>query len=189
MGVHNGAGRVDQSIRSITAQTFSDWEFIICDDGSDDDTFSKLLAWRDQDPRIIPIRNEANKGLAATLNHCLEHASGEYVARMDDDDISLPNRFDIQVDFLDQYPEYALIGGAIALFDDRGVWGHYYMKKRPDKIDIYKGKSFCHPSVMIRRDALTAVGGYTVTSMTLRVEDYDSLVQNVCIRVYGRQSG
>lgn len=92
MGVYNGADRVDEAIASIRVQTFTDWEFIICDDASTDNTWEKLVEWSKIDSRIVPIRNEKNMKLAATLNKCLEHASGSYIARMDDDDYSYPWR-------------------------------------------------------------------------------------------------
>ena len=113
MGVYNGADRVDEAIASIRVQTFTDWEFIICDDASTDNTWEKLIEWSKIDSRIVPIRNEKNMKLAATLNKCLEHASGSYIARMDDDDYSYPWRLMAQNDFLDVNTYYAFVSGQV----------------------------------------------------------------------------
>ena len=113
MGVYNGADRVDEAIASIRVQTFTDWEFIICDDASTDNTWEKLVEWSKIDSRIVPIRNEKNMKLAATLNKCLEHASGSYIARMDDDDYSYPWRLMAQNDFLDVNTYYAFVSGQV----------------------------------------------------------------------------
>ena len=89
-----------KAIDSILAQTFSDFEYIICDDGSDNDTWDILTVIANSDNRIKLIRNDRNMGLAYTLNHCLEYASGEYVARMDMDDIFLPVIYSRELDIL-----------------------------------------------------------------------------------------
>ena len=100
MGVYNGEKTLNRAIESICAQTFTDWELIICDDCSNDGTEKLLQKWCQTEPRIISLRNEKNCRLAASLNRCLERASGEYIARMDDDDVSFPERFEIQSLFL-----------------------------------------------------------------------------------------
>jgi len=114
-----------------------------------------------------------NMGLAATLNRCLKLAKGEYIARMDDDDISLPDRFEKQVLFLENNPDYAIVGGAIRLYDEKGPYGIRYSEKYPDKKRIFLGSSFEHPTVMIRKDALVKANGYTISTYTRRAEDYD----------------
>lgn len=91
MGVYNGFKRMDRSIQSIIEQTYKDWEFIICDDGSSDDSYKKLQEYATKDNRIVVIKNVQNAGLAQTLNNCLKEVKGEYVARMDDDDYSHPD--------------------------------------------------------------------------------------------------
>ena len=85
MGVFNCEKTVEKAIESIQQQSFSDWEMIICDDGSNDNTTSIIQSIAQTDERIILIQNEANHGLAYTLNHCLQYATGEYCARMDGD--------------------------------------------------------------------------------------------------------
>jgi glycosyltransferase involved in cell wall biosynthesis len=101
MGCHNGEKYLDDAIESILNQSCSDFEFIIIDDASTDSSWQKILGWKSRDQRIRPYQNDHNLGLAATLNRALTHANGRYIARMDADDISLPERFARQVEVLE----------------------------------------------------------------------------------------
>ena len=94
MGVYNCASTLPDAIMSIQAQTVLDWEFIICDDGSTDETWKIAGKFQRQDNRIVLLRNDKNLGLNATLNKCLSVARGKYIARMDGDDICAPERFE-----------------------------------------------------------------------------------------------
>ena len=110
MGIYNCGPTLQEAIDSILAQTYSNWELILCDDGSGDNTYAIADEYRRKYPdRIVLLRNESNTGLNHTLNRCLEVATGDYVARMDGDDISLPDRFEKQVMFLDAHPEYTIV--------------------------------------------------------------------------------
>ena len=102
MGIYNCEKTLSDAIDSIINQTYSDWELIMCDDGSTDNTYQIATKYSEKDNRITVIKNDTNSGLAFSLNHCLKYAKGEYVARMDADDISLPNRFEKQVAFLNK---------------------------------------------------------------------------------------
>ena len=105
MGIYNCASFLPVAIDSILEQTFKDWELILCDDGSKDDTYSVAKLYVDKHPdKIIQLRNEKNMHLAATLNRCLSVARGEYIARMDADDRCMPKRLEIEVAFLDEHP-------------------------------------------------------------------------------------
>ena len=117
MGIYNGTETMDEAIESICKQSYQDWELIICDDCSQDKTLEKAKIWENRESRIKVIKNVKNQGLAATLNHCLREASGEYIARMDDDDISYPNRFEKQVDFLDKNQEYDFVSSLVDCYD------------------------------------------------------------------------
>jgi glycosyltransferase EpsE len=130
---------VDRSIQSIVDQTYQDWEFIICNDASTDGTWQKVLAWTEKDKRISASENERNLGLAASLNRLLELASGEYIARMDGDDVSLPDRFEKQVAFLDRNPAYAFVGSSCYLFDESGEWGMRKTIEKPQKENFLWG--------------------------------------------------
>lgn len=173
MGTYNGEKTIRQAVDSILRQDYPDFELIICDDCSSDNTFSILEELMERDNRIKVIRNTTNLKLAASLNRCLEIAQGEYIARMDDDDICLPFRFRMQVDFLDSHLEYAIVGSSIKYFSDNLVWGLDIRSGEVSVLEIFKGYNFIHPSVMMRTSALKKAEGYTVSSLTTRTEDYD----------------
>lgn len=185
MGVHNVAAVVGQALDSIKAQTYRDWEFVICDDGSTDSTWEVTNRYAQSDHRFRLIRHERNRGLGHALNSCIEQSKGEYLARQDADDNSLPARFQQQVAFLDQRPEVAVLGTHMAFVGDEGrVWGALRHPEVPDKLDWLKGSRVAHPSVMMRRQTVLDVGGYDGTA--IRVEDYDlwfRMLTNGCVIV------
>ena len=115
MGIFNCETTLEEAIDSIKKQTYTNWELILCDDGSTDRTYEKAKDIAESDSRIILLRNEKNEGLNKTLNRCLAASCGEYIARMDGDDESLPERFQKQISFLEIHPEYALVRTAIFL--------------------------------------------------------------------------
>lgn len=173
MGVHNGAKTIVRSIESIQKQTFTDWEFIICDDASKDGTYDLLCGIASKDSRIRVIKNEQNQGLSFTLNRCISESSGEYLARMDDDDISHTNRLECQVRFLDSNQQYDIVGCNRRTFDEKGVWNTFNDEGELSKHDIISGHIFTHPTVMMRKSAVDQVGGYTVSDRTMRGQDFD----------------
>lgn len=173
MGVYNCANTLKESIDSIIVQTYDNWEFIICDDGSKDNTVEILKEYKNQYPEKFKILyNSKNKGLNATLNRCLSHARGEYIARQDGDDISLPERFEEEVAFLEQHRKYAFVSSNMSFFDENGIWGEWKNPERPQREDFLKqSPCFCHAPCMIRREAFLAVDGYTEKDRYLRCED------------------
>ena len=173
MGIYNCAPTLPEAIDSILNQTFSDWQMILCDDGSTDDTFAIASAYHTRYPnKIVLLRNEVNMGLNHTLNRCLAAADGEYIARMDGDDISLPSRLEKEVLFLDTHPEYAIVSTPMIFFDEKGDWGRSYSIERPQKKDFIKHSPVhCHAPCMIRREAYLSVNGYTEDVRMLRFED------------------
>lgn len=173
MGVYNGAKKLSTAVESILDQTFADFELIVCDDASSDSSLHILEVLAAKDNRIKIIRNPRNLSLAPTLNNCLQAARGEYIARMDDDDISHPERFEKEAAFLDAHPEYAIVGTGRNIYDEGGIWGTQRGGGERSKLDIYRGRTFLHPSIMVRKEALLAVGGYTEGPETERVEDFD----------------
>ena len=180
MGVRNGGSRIMDAIQSIETQTYTNWEFIICDDGSTDDTYSKLLEYAKDKQNYKIIQNKTNVGLAATLNHCIEHCSGEYIARMDDDDLSYPDRFKKQVEYLQLHPETAFLSSSADIFDGEKIVSQRILLQNPTKKDLVYGSRFIHPATMFRASALKAVGGYRVCKDTVRGQDYD-----LFMRLYG----
>ncbi|MCX7771611.1 MAG: glycosyltransferase [Clostridia bacterium] len=173
IGLFNEEKNIDRCMESVMSQTLSDFECILCDDGSKDMTYKKAKNWEARDSRIKVLQNLKNSGLAATLNHCLAVASGEYVARMDADDIAAPERLAAQVEFLDKHLEYAFCGSNVRLFDHTGIWGEKAFAERPEKKELLWCSPFRHPTLMIRKSALDEVGGYRVAWDTTRTEDYD----------------
>lgn len=183
MGIYNCEKTLDTAIESILNQTYSNWEMIMCDDGSSDNTYNVALKYQEKYPdKFILIRNEKNMGLNITLNNCLKYAKGEYVARMDGDDVSLPNRFEKQLEFLESNPQYAIVSSPMILFDESGDWGKTKVIEQPQIIDfVYHSPFFCHAACMIRRKAFMDVGGYTEDNKFLRYEDV-----NLWYKMYGK---
>lgn len=173
MSIYNNESSVDASIASIVGQTFPGWEMILWNDASTDGSLARLEEWERRDKRIRVFSNRRNLGLAASLNLALEQSSGAFIARMDGDDVSLPERLERQIEFMHGHPEYAILGTGCLLFDGDGEWGERHGVSAPQKKDFLWGSQFIHPSTMMRRDALTSVGGYRVCHDTLRTEDYD----------------
>ena len=108
MGIYNCAGTLPQAVAAIQNQTYSNWELILCDDGSTDNTYGVAQHLAETDSRIILLRNAHNLGLNQTLNNCLAAATGSYIARMDGDDDCLPDRFEKQVALLETHPEFQI---------------------------------------------------------------------------------
>lgn len=181
MGIYNCASTLAEALDSLLAQTYQDFKVILCDDGSKDNTYEVARSYVERYPEIfILIRNEKNMGLNYTLNHCLKYADTDFVARMDGDDISLPNRFEKEVEFLDAHTEYAFVSAPMIYFDEKGEYRRGKGGFAPlSGEDFIKGSTFCHAPVMIRREAYEAVGGYTVSKYLLRMED-----QHLWLKLY-----
>ena len=174
MGTYNHEDKLDAAIRSIVDQTYKDWEFIICDDGSADGTYVRLLSWKERDDRIRILHHKTNRCLTYTLNHCLRYAKGTYIARMDDDDISYADRLEKQVFFLDSHPEFAFVSSLVDCFDgERIIRNRLYHGAEPQKKDFLVKSQFVHPAAMFRIECLKRVKGYRLARETERVEDYD----------------
>lgn len=175
MGIYNPLARMqlNEAITSIINQSFTEWELILCDDGSETAYVPLINEAADMDDRIIRIRNGTNKGLGYSLNQCLSIATGKYIARMDGDDISKPDRFQKEYDFLESHPEYQWVGSNSELFDERGVWGIDKMPEKPESRDFLAYSPYIHPSVMFRKDVLRKVNGYPISEETRRCEDYE----------------
>ncbi|MBR5130207.1 MAG: glycosyltransferase [Alphaproteobacteria bacterium] len=140
-------GYLTEAIESILNQTFQDFEFLIIDDGSTEPHVKEtILSYNDD---RIKYFYKDNSGVADTLNFGLSKASGEYIARMDADDISLPERFEKQASFLDCHPDISLVGSWIEFFPDKKVWK---TMKQPKLFDFLKGTQLAHPTVMFRHD-------------------------------------
>jgi hypothetical protein len=164
MAVWNAQRYLGQCLRSMSRQTVSDYEFIIVDDGSTDGSRGLLERWARKDRRIRLIARE-NRGLTRSLNEALAVARGDYIARMDADDISLPNRFELQIDYLARAPECVAVGSEVLLIDPEG-WpiaprGHDQTHDEIcRKLLQGNGGAMSHPAVIVRASVLRAIGGY-----------------------------
>ena len=164
MAVWNARRYLAKCLLSMARQTIRDYEFIIVDDGSTDGSRKMVERWAHQDDRIRLIVRE-NRGLTRSLNEALALARGDYIARMDADDISLPNRLELQQAFLDQHPECVGVGAEVLLIDPEG-WpiaprGHVQTHEEIcRKLLQGNGGALSHPAVMMRKSVLRAIGGY-----------------------------
>ncbi|GGW53083.1 glycosyltransferase EpsE [Winogradskyella epiphytica] len=172
MGIYNCADTLPEALDSLYAQTYQGFKIILCDDASTDDTYKVAKNYADKYDNIVLIRNEKNLKLAATLNHCLEYVDTEYIARMDGDDISLPTRFEKEIEFLDNNPDFALVSCPMIHFDKTGDWGIGKAIEKPNKNHFKTAVPFAHAACMIRTDVMLAVGGYTVSNLLQRGQDY-----------------
>jgi glycosyltransferase EpsE len=162
MSVHNNMDTLLDAIDSVLSQTYQNFEFLICDDGSSDETKSCLLDYAENNDCVRIFLNDDSKGLAHNLNMMLGEARGDYIARMDGDDICYPNRFQEQRSFMSANPEVHILGTAAHIINDNGEKSGRY--NWPEKDFDIKKIIWCnpiiHPSVMMRRQALVDIGGY-----------------------------
>jgi glycosyltransferase involved in cell wall biosynthesis len=158
MPVHNASPYLDESIRSILAQTFENFEFVILDDASTDGSPSKLREWAKKDARIRLYRSDRNLGLSGSSNFVVQRARAALIARMDADDISLPERLMRQWEVMRGSPDVALVGTLCDGIDATGR--HVRPRDRWRLARRSEFPPFPHGSVMFRRDAFDEVGGY-----------------------------
>ncbi len=177
MGIYNCEDTLEEAVQCIIKQTYTNWELIMCDDCSTDDTLKIARELAKQDQRIKVIVNEKNLTLAPTLNHCLAVARGKYIARMDGDDVCSPDRIEKELIFLEQHPEYVLVSCNMDLFDKKGIYRTVFYVEKPDRRDFVKTSQFCHAGCMMRKDVMLKLGGYSESVDRQRVEDYDLWVR------------
>lgn len=173
MSVFNGQAFLAEAIESILNQAFRDFEFLIVDDGSTDATPEILSTYTKQDRRIRIVRHE-NKGRAVSLNIGIGLSKSLYVARMDADDISLPNRLKEQFEFMERHPAVGLLSGSYERINAEGRLLDTVRLLPTDeeiKLAMLVNNPMCHPAAMMRRDVAIACGGYR--KAFLDADDYD----------------
>jgi glycosyltransferase involved in cell wall biosynthesis len=175
MSVYNGEQFLQQAIGSILSQTYTNWEFIIIDDASNEAT-QDILSLYANDGRFRITRQPENKGLTKNLNISVGMSKGEYIARMDADDISLPNRFEEQVFYLEQHPETMAVFSLVELIDENGnpagSWPDDSKATSYEAIRRLLPLRNCvaHPTVMIRKKILQEYG---YNEKQLHSQDWD----------------
>ena len=166
MPVYNRERFLAAAIESILAQTFTDFEFLIVDDGSQDRSAEIIRSFAQRDERIRFFQLERNVGKAAAKNHAIEAAQGEYIAGMDSDDVSQPERLEKQLKAMRANPEIGVLGTCGVMTDeDLNPFGYWDVPENHAQIayDIFIGQVVLGPSLVIRRDVVDAVGGYEPT--------------------------
>ena len=164
MPAYNAKRYVEQTIRSVLAQTFGDFEFIIVDDGSTDGTLPILQRFAADDSRVVVI-SRPNTGIVGALNDAIARARGEFLARMDADDVCFPERLAKQVAYLRDHAECVGVGTFVETIDPYGsVLDRLVHETEHDAIDreLMTGRGFAmvHPTIMMRAEAVARVGGY-----------------------------
>jgi len=166
--MRNAAATIAECLQSIASQTFLDYEVVLIDDGSDDESVAIAAGWCRQDSRIR-LHQQPPLGLVVALNKGLALAQGRYVARMDADDIMLEQRLQAQLDFLVRYPAIDVVATQAEIFPVNDVksgfqeymrWQNNCLTHRDIIDEIYVESPFAHPTVMARREVFTRLGGY-----------------------------
>jgi len=173
MSVYNGQRFLSEAVQSILGQSFSDFEFVIVDDGSTDKSSEILAQYMRRDGRIR-VHRQTNKGRALSLNIGMELSKGRYIARMDADDVALPNRLAEQVDFMERHPEVGLLSGSYERINSDGrLMDTVRLPLGDDEIRsmMLHSNAMCHPAVMMKKEVAIACGGYR--KVFSESEDYD----------------
>lgn len=174
MGIYNCESTLKESMESIINQTYTNWELIMCDDCSKDNTYNVAKQYADKYPdKIKLIRNEKNLTLGPTLNRCIELVEGKYIARQDGDDLSTNDRLEKQVEFLENNKKFDLVSTAMSIFDENGEYGIRKLKSQPEGKDLMKGSVFAHATVVMKSDVMKCLEGYSDEIGKRQVEDYD----------------
>lgn len=180
MGVYYQKKELDllkRSIQSILSQTMADFELIICDDGSKEEACKCIDAFASRDKRVIVVRGVQSHSLPAKLNACLRIAKSQWIGRMDDDDFSHPNRFSVQMDYLKTHQNVSFVGCNVNVVQDGKVIGQRNFPEFPSVRDFYFVQPFIHPTLILKKEVLDAVNGYSEDKHCILCEDYDLLLR------------
>lgn len=170
MPVYNAAPYLAESIESILNQSYDNFEFIIVDDGSTDNSKQVIKSYAAKDARI-KLFERSNAGVVDALNFGLSHCRGQYIARMDADDISMKERLSFQVQFLNQNPDVGIVGSWVKLFGARNeVWHHRQHDAHIKALMLFKTCGFSHSSVLIKKEIYSE---FSYSNSAKHVEDME----------------
>jgi len=184
MPAFNAGKYIKEAIQSILGQSYQNFELIVIDDCSNDDTAKIIFDLAALDARIRPYRNKQNLGIAGNRNKGVGLSQGKYLAWQDADDISVPNRLAMQSEFLELNPQVGIIGGGLELFSEDGILGYRRYPHSDELIrrNIFRYSPISQPAAMIRTEALRKVGPYDLTlppaedlDMTFRIGEHYQL--------------
>ncbi|MCF0232642.1 MAG: glycosyltransferase [Enterococcus sp.] len=174
MSIYNCQDTLAEAIDSILEQTFTDWYLIMCDDASTDDTYKIAKNYVDKYPdKMLLFSNEKNMKLSYSLNRCLERVKTEFVARMDGDDISKPERLQKEYDFLCEHKDADLVSCLMERFDENGVIDIAPTPYCPDYYSLRYEPQFFHATILTYKKVYDDLGGYREDDWVERGEDYD----------------
>ena len=174
MAAFNEDSHISNAILSIQNQTFKDWELVVVDDGSNDDTLAIIRKLADLDDRIILLHNNTNLGLARSLNKGIKISKGKYIARMDADDFSLPTRLELQFKFMEKNQDISVLGTGASYVDSNGkkLLDVVFPENHDDIIrSLFRSSPLLHPSVLMRSSFIKKLDGYDESYY--RGQDYD----------------
>ena len=163
--VYNNAAYLPEALDSVLNQSFGDFEYILINDGSTDDSLAVLEEYAKKDPRVR-VSSRENRGYISALNEGLALARAEFIARMDADDVCMLDRFEKQIKFLRDHPECVVVGGRVLLIDSEGApLREMCTETKHEEIDAAhlsgRGGTIVHPAMMARSSAIQSIGGYS----------------------------
>lgn len=174
---YNGSRFIERAIKSVLKQSYEDFELLIIDDGSTDNTAEVISRFSEEDIRVIYLKNDKNLGIQKSLNKGLREAKGKYIARIDDDDEWIDkDKLKAQVNFLDTHQDHVLVGTGVVVVNEKRQELYRFFNPEKDleiRNKILGKNCFTHPSVMFRKDAAIKVSGYDESEEVRNREDFD----------------
>lgn len=166
-----------RAVESILQQSYSDLEFLICENESTPEAKALLSEYVQMDSRVRLVDGSGATLLGEKLNRCISVANGNWIARQDDDDRSLPNRLARQMEFLHKNKQYAFVGCYVKIEQDGTIVGTRKFPQAPETKDFLFIQPFIHPTILFRKDCLDAAAGYSQSRFCSGCEDYDLLLR------------
>ncbi|MCX7778819.1 MAG: glycosyltransferase [Patescibacteria group bacterium] len=181
LSTYNGSQFIERAIKSVLAQSFNNFELIIVDDGSTDNTFQIINQWAKKDHRIVVLKNKKNLGIQQSANRGLKEAQGALIARLDDDDEWLDcEKLRKQVEFLEKNPDYVLVGTK-AIIVDKNYRELYRINQtgldEEIRKKILRNNLFLTSTILFRKEAILKLGGYSEKESERYIEDYDLILK------------